>query len=160
MAWGGFQAGTALLTTDVGGGGQNVPYVHTNILSPLAAPIAALMGIALLGYLVGGIVLASGWMRARRKSKGSEGAVRLGPPDARSRRRCARSPRRHPPPSPPRRRSRRRQGRRRSEESPRRRGPPRVAPRGAPMSLESHEPERRDARAEALPSRTDAGSRV
>ena len=47
-----------------------MPYVHTNILSPLAAPIAALMGIALLGYLVGGIVLASGWMAARRKSKG------------------------------------------------------------------------------------------
>ena len=71
MAWGGFQAGAALLTTDVGGGGQNVLYVHTNILSPLAVPIAALMGIALLGCLVGGIVLASGWMAAHRKSKGS-----------------------------------------------------------------------------------------
>src|SRR5207247_7436549 len=71
MAWGGFQAGAALLTTDVGGGGQNVLYVHTNLLSPLAVPIGSLLGIALLGYLVGGIVLASGWMAAHRKSKGS-----------------------------------------------------------------------------------------
>ncbi len=67
MAWGGFQAGSALLTTDVGGGGQNVGYVHANILNPIVVPIAALMGIALLGYLVGGIVLASAWMVARPK---------------------------------------------------------------------------------------------
>src|SRR5947208_7137004 len=73
MAWGGFQAGAALLTTDVGGGGQNVLYVHTNILSPLAVPIAALMGIAQPGYLVGGIVLATGWMAAPRQAQGSEG---------------------------------------------------------------------------------------
>ena len=54
-------------TTDVGGGGQNVGYVHANILNPIVVPIAALMGIALLGYLVGGIVLASAWMAARPK---------------------------------------------------------------------------------------------
>jgi hypothetical protein len=67
MAWGGFQAGAALLTTDVGGGGQNVGYVHANILNPIVVPIAALMGIALLGYLIGGIVLATAWMAARKK---------------------------------------------------------------------------------------------
>jgi hypothetical protein len=67
MAWGGFQAGAALLGTDIGGGGQNVGYVHTNILNPIALPIAIFMGIALLGYLVGGIVLATAWMAARKK---------------------------------------------------------------------------------------------
>ena len=67
MAWGGFQAGAALLTPDIGGGGQNVSYVHANILNPIAAPIAALMGIALFGYLVGGIVLATAWVAARKK---------------------------------------------------------------------------------------------
>ena len=67
MAWGGFQAGAALLTTDAGGGGQNVGYVHANILNPIVVPIAGLMGIALLGYLVGGIVLATAWMAARKR---------------------------------------------------------------------------------------------
>jgi hypothetical protein len=69
MAWGGFQAGAALLTTDVGGGGHvgDILYVHTNILNPIVVPIAGLMGVALLGYLVGGIVLASAWMAARKK---------------------------------------------------------------------------------------------
>ena len=67
MAWGGFQAGAALLTTDAGGGGQTVGYVHTNILNPIVVPIAGLMGIALLGYLVGGIVLATAWMTARKR---------------------------------------------------------------------------------------------
>ncbi len=66
MAWGGFQAGAALLTTDVGGGGQNVGYVHANILNPIVIPIAALMGIALLGYLAGGIGLTTAGMAARR----------------------------------------------------------------------------------------------
>jgi len=67
MAWGGFQAGTALLSPELGGGGQNVGYVHTNILSPIVIPIAALMGIALLGYLAGGIGLSSAWMAARKR---------------------------------------------------------------------------------------------
>lgn len=68
MAWGGFQAGAALLPTNVGGGGQGIPYVHTNILEPIVIPIAALMGIALLGYLAGGIALATAWIAPRRKS--------------------------------------------------------------------------------------------
>ncbi len=66
MTWSGFQAGAALLATDVGGGGQNIGYVHANILNPIVVPLAALMGIALLGYLAGGIGLLSGWMAARR----------------------------------------------------------------------------------------------
>src|SRR5256884_9116912 len=48
MAWGGFQAGAALLNTDGGGGGQKVPYVPTDILRPPPRPDAALHGIALL----------------------------------------------------------------------------------------------------------------
>jgi hypothetical protein len=68
MTWGGFQAGAALLTPDIGGGGQNVGYVHANILNPIVVPLAVLMGIALLGYFVGGIGLMSAWMAARRKS--------------------------------------------------------------------------------------------
>jgi len=70
MAWGGFQAGSALLPTNIGGGGQSgssgIAYVHTNILEPIVIPIAAFMGIALLGYLAGGIALASAWRAARR----------------------------------------------------------------------------------------------
>jgi len=68
MTWGGFQAGAALLPTDSGGGGQNVGYVHTNILNPIVVPLAALMGVALLGYLIGGIGLLSAWMAARKRS--------------------------------------------------------------------------------------------
>jgi hypothetical protein len=71
MTWGGFQAGAALLTPDVGGGGQNVGYVHANILAPIVIPLAVLMGIGLLGYLAGGIGLLSGWMAARRGSSRS-----------------------------------------------------------------------------------------
>ena len=73
MAWGGFRAGAAFIATNLGGGGLNpmsgadIGYVHTNILNPIVVPIAGLMGIALLGYLVGGLVLASAWLAARRK---------------------------------------------------------------------------------------------
>ena len=67
MAWAGFQAGAALLPTNVGGGGQNVGYVHTNILAPVVLPIAVLMGVALLGYLAGGIALTMTWMAARKR---------------------------------------------------------------------------------------------
>jgi hypothetical protein len=66
MAWGGFQAGSALLPANSGGGARDIPYVHTNILEPIVIPIAASMGIALLGYLAGGIALASAWRAARR----------------------------------------------------------------------------------------------
>ena len=67
MAWAGFQAGAAGLPTNVGGGGQNAGYIHTNILSPVVLPIAALMGVALLGYLAGGIALTTAWMAARKR---------------------------------------------------------------------------------------------
>jgi hypothetical protein len=68
MTWGGFQAGAALLPTTSGGGGQDTAYVHANILNPIVVPLAVLMGVALLGYLVGGIGLLSAWMAARRES--------------------------------------------------------------------------------------------
>jgi hypothetical protein len=77
MAWGGFQAGAYLLAPSLGGGcagaaqtppnlGACIGYVHTNILEPIVIPIAAFMGIAMLGYLAGGIALASSWWAARR----------------------------------------------------------------------------------------------
>ncbi len=68
MTWGGFQAGAALLPTTSGGGSHDTAYVHTNILNPIVVPLAALMGVALLGYLIGGIGLMSAWMAARRRS--------------------------------------------------------------------------------------------
>ena len=67
MMWGGFNAGAALLPTNQGGLGQNTTYVHVNILNPIVIPIAALMGVALLGYLIGGIGLATAWMTARKR---------------------------------------------------------------------------------------------
>ena len=67
MTWGGFLAGAALLATNQGGGGHDVAYVHANILNPIVVPIAILMGVALLGYLIGGIVLSAAWMAARKQ---------------------------------------------------------------------------------------------
>ena len=77
MTWGGFQAGAALLTRDVGGGGQNVGYVHANILNPIVVPLAILMGFALLGYLVGGIGLLSAWTIARKSSRSASRGTTL-----------------------------------------------------------------------------------
>jgi hypothetical protein len=41
--------------------------VHVNILNPIVVPIASLMGIALLGYLVGGVALATAWIASRKQ---------------------------------------------------------------------------------------------
>lgn len=69
MTWGGFQAGAALLPASQGGGGiTDISFIHANILNPIVVPLAALMGLALLGYLIGGIGLLSAWMAARKKS--------------------------------------------------------------------------------------------
>lgn len=73
MAWGGFQAGAAFVPTNYGGGGLNpnsgadLYQVHTTILGPLTLPIAALMGVALLGYLAGGLALFTAWLKAWKK---------------------------------------------------------------------------------------------
>jgi hypothetical protein len=66
MMWGGFNGGAALLPTNQGGLAQNTTYVHVNILNPIAVPIAGLMGVALLGYLAGGIALATTWLGAQK----------------------------------------------------------------------------------------------
>ncbi len=74
MTYGGFQAGAAFISASLGGGGlsssnpADLGKVHTTILGPLVNPIAILMGIALLGYLVGGFALTAAWFAARRKS--------------------------------------------------------------------------------------------
>src|SRR2546422_8425090 len=82
MTWGGFQAGAALLPTDSGGGGQNVGYVHTNILNPIVVPLAALMGVALLGYLIGGggLTFALGGAPTKTFCAGVEGEHRPAAP--------------------------------------------------------------------------------
>jgi hypothetical protein len=68
MTYAGFLAGSAYLDTSVGGGGQTVGYIHTNFLGPATQPIGALMGVALLGYLAGGIALVFGWFEARKRA--------------------------------------------------------------------------------------------
>lgn len=68
MTYSGYLAGAAYLDTSVGGGGQTVGYIHTNILGPVTQPLGALMGVALLGYLAGGIALVLGWFGARKKA--------------------------------------------------------------------------------------------
>jgi len=65
MTYAGYQAGVALLAVNLGGLGQDTAYVHTNILQPVVLPIAGLMVVALLGYLVGGIGLGTAWWKAR-----------------------------------------------------------------------------------------------
>jgi hypothetical protein len=67
MTYAGFLAGSAYLATNVGGGGHDVAYIHTNFLGPATQPIGALMGVALLGYLAGGIALTLGWFEARKR---------------------------------------------------------------------------------------------
>ncbi len=78
MAWGGFEAGAYLLAPAYGGGcagaaanppnlGACTGYVHTSFLNPIVLPIAILMGVALLGYLLGGIALTTAWMAGRKR---------------------------------------------------------------------------------------------
>lgn len=70
MAYGGYQAGAALLPADAPyyGGGQTALWVHVNILGPLVVPIAVLIGVALLGFFVGGVGYVTAWMAARNKA--------------------------------------------------------------------------------------------
>lgn len=67
--YGGYQAGAALLPAapPIYGGGQTALYVHENILGPLALPIAGLMGLALLGFFIGGVGYVTAWWSAIRK---------------------------------------------------------------------------------------------
>ncbi len=61
MMWGGYQAGVAMLPTDVGGGGHlptdpnSFTWVNVNILGPLEMTITTLFIIGTLGPLFGGI---------------------------------------------------------------------------------------------------------
>src|SRR6266704_1945804 len=60
--------GAALLPVSSGGLGKNAFYVHTNILNPLAPYITALLGIALLGFFLGGVGYVTAWWSARKKT--------------------------------------------------------------------------------------------
>lgn len=55
MMWGGYQAGVAMLPTDVGGLGKDAVFVGTNILGPITVPISALLILGSFGPLLGGI---------------------------------------------------------------------------------------------------------
>jgi len=72
-AYGGYAAGAAMLPTSVGGGGHTPPagfeYVHVNILGPLVMPIAALIGLSLLGFFVGGVGYVTAWMSVRKGAR-------------------------------------------------------------------------------------------
>ena len=68
MAYGGYMGGAALLPVSSGGLGKNAFYVHTNILNPLAPYITALLGIALLGFFLGGVGYVTAWWSARKKT--------------------------------------------------------------------------------------------
>lgn len=67
MVYYGFIAGVAALPTSVGGWGQNSTWIHQNVLGPVSLPIAVLMAIALLGYLLGGIGYLWSWRSSRAK---------------------------------------------------------------------------------------------
>lgn len=66
MTYEGFLAGAAFLDPSAGGIGASVGYIHTHFLGPVTQPIGARMGVALLGYLAGGIALVLGWFEARK----------------------------------------------------------------------------------------------
>lgn len=73
MAFGGYRGGAALLPIEDGGDGldprdtASFTWIHVNILGPLALPIAILMAVAMLGYLLGGVALVTGWMASRKR---------------------------------------------------------------------------------------------
>ncbi len=67
MAYGGYMGGAALLPTSAGGLGQTTLYVHTNILGPLSGYITGLIGLALLGFFIGGVGYVTAWWGARKK---------------------------------------------------------------------------------------------
>ena len=67
MAYGGYMGGAALLPVSSGGLGKNTFYVHTNILGPLSPYITGLLGLALLGFFIGGAGYVTAWWAVRRK---------------------------------------------------------------------------------------------
>jgi len=69
MAWSGYQAGVAGLSTQSGGGGQTGLWIHENILGPIVPWIAGLMAVALVGYLIGGIGITTAWWNAWRSAR-------------------------------------------------------------------------------------------
>src|SRR2546427_4744607 len=80
MAWGGFQAGAALLTTDAGGGGQNVGDVPPNNPNPNVGPIARVVGVAPPRYPVRGGVFPAPLVTApERESPGYRPAPAVSP---------------------------------------------------------------------------------
>lgn len=67
MMYSGFIAGIAAQPAQFGGWGQDSGWIHTNVLGPVSLSIAVLMGIALVGYLAGGIGYAMAYLASRKK---------------------------------------------------------------------------------------------
>jgi hypothetical protein len=63
--WGGYWGGRAMLPANNGGLGWNSGQVHVNILGSLPPYIAVFLGLALLGFFVGGL----GYLIAMRSRK-------------------------------------------------------------------------------------------
>jgi hypothetical protein len=55
MIWGGYRAGVAAAAVSSGGLGYTAEQIHVNILGPLTNPIGALVIVAALGVLLGGL---------------------------------------------------------------------------------------------------------
>jgi len=64
MMWGGYRAGVAAAAVSSGGLGWNSGQIHVNILAPLVSPIGALVLVAALGAILGGLGFA---IRSRQK---------------------------------------------------------------------------------------------
>ena len=53
--WGGYWGGAGMQPPQFGGKGWNTAQVHVNVLGALAVPIAGLLTLALIGFVLGGL---------------------------------------------------------------------------------------------------------
>jgi hypothetical protein len=53
--WGGYWGGAGMQPAQFGGKGWNTGQVHVNVLGPLAVPIAIVLTIGLIGFVLGGL---------------------------------------------------------------------------------------------------------
>jgi hypothetical protein len=53
--WGGYWGGAGMQPAQFGGKGWTIAQVHVNVLGPLAVPIAAILALGLIGFVLGGL---------------------------------------------------------------------------------------------------------
>lgn len=68
-AWGGLQAGIAVLPVSSGGGGLTTAEAH-EILGPLVVPLAILMFAGLMGFFAGGVGYVTAWWSVVKREGG------------------------------------------------------------------------------------------